>query len=190
VYALKRCLEFAKQPCYVIAHDVGWKIEETLPGGASSHVRRFSTVAEAREAFQQDPRGVFSISSDDAAEVHAFAKDAAHASLEQHGGTKGHPVVLFIDEVVSAGVCDANSMEPGFRRLIAERRHHHVGIISTCQSARMVNNQMLGLSTELVLFQLTMEKDLKRLSESGVPEDVVAQIPKLGRFQYLTVKIG
>lgn len=188
-YAVRRALLMARTPCYVVAHDVGWKIPDTLHDGTPTYVKRHRDAQAAREAINKDPKGIHAISSADAEPVFQLARELAAHSLEANGGDKGVPVLLVIDEVVSAGICDPNRLDPGFKRLLAERRHDHVGILSTCQSARMLHNQVVTLATEVVLFRITDKRDQKRLVEAGLDEELVASIGNLPPHKFVRTAI-
>lgn len=173
----------------VVAHDVGWKTPDRLHDGTPTYVRRYSSAGEARTAIASDPRGIHAISSPSALEVAELAKELAAASLERHGGDRGHPVVLYIDEIVSAEVCDPHYMDPSFKRLLAEARHEHVGIVAGVQSARLLNNQLLTMATHVQLFQVTDRRDHARLIECGIDESIVRKTPQLGVGQSITVRL-
>lgn len=103
--------------------------------------------------------------------------------MEAHGGDSGFPSIVLIDEVVAAGMCDPNRLAPPMRQLITLRRHKNTGVIWTCQSARMVHNQLLSLATELYLFNLTDKRDFDRLSEVGIADDVLDRVRKLPKYK-------
>lgn len=172
-------LKWARIPAYCFMHDPGWKIPDKLFDGTTTYVRRFSSAEEARQAFAEDPRGIFSISCDDATEVRELAEEVAAASLEEHGGEKGHPAIFGIDEIVTAGICDPHYLEPGFKRSMAEARHRHIAIIAGVQSARLLNNQLLTLATSVQLFQITDKRDHARLIECGIDEETVGRTATL-----------
>ncbi len=191
-YATSRAVEFARQGCYVVAHDIGDRLPDMLPTGRRSGTVRHSSVDDAIKTLARDPRGIHCLSTPDASEVINLAKLIAEADMERtkqvgpSGRAMGHPVVVIIDEVVAAGICDPHKLSWEMKQLIAGRRHMNVGIIWTCQSARMVNNQLIGLSTEMVMFNLQQEMDFKKLDEAGCPPEVVAQIRALPKFQSVT----
>lgn len=187
--ALRRCLELAKLPAYVVAHDLGWKIPDTLHDGTPTRVKRVSSVAEAREGMRKDPTGIWAISVETCEPVYKFAEEIAAASLAANGGDKGPPCVLYIDEIVTAGICDPHYLDPGFKRLLAEARHRHVGIIAGVQSARILNNQLLTLATKVRLFQVTDRRDHKRLVECGLDDAIVAQAAKLPPHKSIEVEL-
>lgn len=173
----------------MVAHDVGWKTPDALHDGRTTYVRRYGSAAEARAAIARDPRGFHSISSPSALEVAELAKEIAAASLEKNGGTKGHPCILYIDEIVSAEVCDPHHMDPSFKRLLAESRHEHIGIVAGVQSARLLNNQLLTMATHVQLFQITDKRDHMRLIECGIDEEVVMQTRQLPPHKSITVRL-
>jgi hypothetical protein len=121
--------------------------------------------------------------------VVSLAEQCAEKSLEAHDGQSGYPAIVLIDEVVAAGMCDPNKLAPAMRQLITLRRHKNVGLIWTCQSARMVHNQLLTLATELYLFKLTDRRDLDRLTEAGIADEVVRQVPTLPAYKNVRVSL-
>ena len=184
-FASTRARELAERGCFVLCHDIGWRLPERDAEGRPFGIVRHETTASAVERLARDPRGIHCISSPDAAEVIDLARRLAAADLKRNGGTCGHPVVVVIDEVVAADVCDPNYLSDDMRKLISGRRHENVGIIWTCQSARMVHNQLISLSTEMVLFNLIAEKDLKKLEENGIPPEEVAKVRALPKYQHV-----
>jgi hypothetical protein len=176
----------AKAGCYVLCHDIGWRLPEADAAGHPFGIVRHESVSDAVERLKSDPRGIHCISSPDAVEVIGLARRLAAADLQRNGGMAGHPVILMIDEVVAADVCDPNYLSDDMRKLIAGRRHENIGIIWTCQSARMVHNQLISLSTEMVIFNLVAEKDLKKLEENGIPPEEVAKVRALPKYQNVT----
>lgn len=187
---IARCLDYARIPCYIVAHDLGHKIPEQLHDGRRTFVRYFGSADEAREGFRKDPRGIFSISSPSADEVMDLANELADLSLEKHGGVEGHPCIFFVDEVVSAEICDPHYIDPHFKQFMMESRHRNVGIVVGTQSSRILHNLLFTQATHVELFSVTDSKDAKRLVECGIPEDVVRQAAKLPAHKSISVKIG
>jgi hypothetical protein len=170
---------------YLFAHDLGWKIKDELPDGRRVGIKRYESIKECEQAIASDARGVHCVATLDAKEVIELGSKTALASVKAHGGKIGIPSVVLIDEVVSAG--DANPYRLGdeLRATMALRRHRHTGIVWTCQSPNLCHYQMLALSTELVIFRLTSERDLKPLRDVGVPEAVITQVRTLPNFAYV-----
>lgn len=191
VEATRLALELMREtPCFVVAHDNGWRLPDRLPDGTPTRIERHESTEEAVEALAQRGNVIHAVASENAEEVISLAERVADRSLRQHGYTKGYPCVVLIDEVVAAGVCDPNRLSPSMRRLIALRRHKNVGVIWTCQSARLVHNQLLTLATELRIFSLTDGRDLKRLDQAGVSSEQVASIAHLPKYQFEKVELG
>lgn len=176
-------------PCYVVAHDLGWKIPDKLHDGRSTHVIRVRSADEVRQHIAKGKNGLFAVSCDDATEVYELACEIAEQSLDKHGGDKGHPCIVYIDEVVSAGIVDPHHIDPGFKRLMAEARHRHVGIIAGVQSARMLHNTLLTLATHVELFSVTDKRDHRRLVECGLEEATVARTATLPPHKSFGVKL-
>lgn len=189
-HAVRLALGFAAKPgCYIVAHDVGWRLPETLHDGTRTGIQRHESVKEAAGAFG-DPRrarGIHCVPSESAADCVQLAEALAEASLEAHGGESGYPSLVLIDEVVAAQMCDPNKLAPAMRHLLTLRRHKNVGLLWTCQSARMVHNQLLTLATELYVFRLTDKRDLDRLREAGVEEGLVQQVSKLPPYKSVRI---
>lgn len=135
-------------------------------------------------------RGIHCVPSDDAEEVISVADGVAEASLQAHGGDAGYPALVLLDEVVAAGVCRPNYLSESMQHLLTMRRHKNVGVVWTCQTARLVHNQMIGLATELHIYRLTNERDLDRLRENSIPEDCIDAIRQLPDFQCVVVPMG
>ncbi len=188
-WSLGILLDFARTPCYVVAHDLGWKIPDTLHDGRPTHVIRVSSAEEAREGMKAGKHGIYAISSEDALEVLHLAQEVAEASLEQHGGDKGVPCFFYCDEVVSAGLMDPNHIDPEFRRAMAEARHRHIGILVGVQSARMLHNTLLTLATHAQLFQITDAEDHKRLIRVGIAPEAAMRTAKLPPHESFGVKL-
>lgn len=189
-HAVELALEIARTPAYVLAHDNGWRMPEELPNGKRATIFRHEDAASALLTMRKHPAGIHAIATTDAEPVIELAKEIAANSLRQHGGKRGIPVLVAIDEVVGAGVCDPNRLSPSMKDLIAKRRHYNVGVIWTCQSARLVHNQLLTLASELRCFTLSDARDLKRLDEAGVDADAIARIRTLRKFQFERLTIG
>ncbi len=181
---MQRAIEFHKQGCYVLAHDIGWRLPETVEGKPSGIVRHDS-VQGCLQRLAADPRGIHCLSVPNAAEVMNLAVVLAREDMKRNGGNQGHPVIFLIDEVVAADICKPIYLSDEMKNLVAGRRHMNVGIIWTCQSARMVHNQLIGLSTEMVLFNLTMDADFKKLEESGIPLETVQKVAALPKYEHV-----
>ncbi len=188
-WMVKQLLAWARMPAYCFMHDPGWKTPATLYDGTPSYAREFNTAADARAAFMKDPRGIFCVSRGSAIETLQLAEEVAQASLDAHEGVEGHPAIFAIDEAVTSGICDTHSVDQAFLECMAEARHRHVGILAGAQSSRILNNKLLTLCTKLVLFQVTDQRDHRRLMECGVSRDVVAKLPTLKPGQCIAVTL-
>lgn len=182
-------MDFARLPCYIVAHDLGWKIPDTLHDGRATHVIRVSSAEEVREGMKAGRHGIYAVSSENALEVLQLAKEIAAASLEQHGGDKGVPCWFYCDEVVSAGLMDPNNIDPEFRRAMAEARHLNIGIMVGVQSARMLHNTLLTLATHAQLFQITDAEDHKRLIRVGISKENAMRTGQLKPHESFGVKL-
>ncbi len=184
------CLDYARIPCYIVAHDLGHKIPDRTHRGQPTYVRKFDSVAEARPEFAKDPRGIWSIGSPSADEVMAWANEIAEGSLDKHGGHEGHPCIFYIDEVVSAEICDPNYIDPTFKQFIMESRHRNVGIIVGTQSARILHNLLFTQATRVEMFSITDQRDHKRLIECGVDAEAVKRTRALPQYKSIVVGLG
>lgn len=188
--ALRTVNEIAKaQPCYIFAHDTGWRLPEQFADGKSTGIIRHESIESVRHTIARNPVGVHCIPSTDAGDVIQIAVDTAQASLAAHGGDKGYPALVLIDEVVAAEICDPNYISDEMRKLLAMRRHLNVGVFWTCQSARMVHNQLLSLATRLSLYKITDKRDHDRLIQCGVPEEIVSQLASLPNYEHIDYAI-
>ncbi len=183
------CLDYAKIPCYIFAHDLGHKIPPHLHDGRATYARQFSSADEARVGFKKDPRGIFSISSPSADEVMDLTNEVADMSLEKHGGEEGHPAIFFVDEVVSAEIMDPHYIDPKFKQFMMEARHRNVGIVVGTQSARILHNLLFTQATRVQLFTITDRRDHKRLIECGIDESIVMRTAQLAPHKSISVKL-
>lgn len=185
-------LELQKRPgAYVVAHDNGWRLPEVLHDGRQTGVERFDSEAQVREVVRAGrARGIMCVPSPDAGPVVSIAEDCAGKSLEAHEGERGYPGLVLIDEIVAAGGCRPNFLAPYMTQLLTLRRHKNVGCIWTCQSARLVHNQLLSMATRLYIFQLTDGKDLARLEEAGVSPEVLDRVRTLPKYEHVDVSFG
>lgn len=192
-WALRAVVELARRrPCYVIAHDNGFRLRERFHDGVPTGVIRHGSVDAARQALRKDPRGVHAIATEDAAPVLAFAKEVGEQSLAVHGHINGRPkrgvpVICYIDEAVSAADASPQRLGQQLRQAVTLRRHWHVGLVYTCQSPWLLHYSMLTNSTQLALFRLPSQRDHRRLLEGGVPPADVARIQALKQYERVIV---
>jgi hypothetical protein len=176
--------------CYVLGHDLGWKIVETLPDGRETGIVRHESTAALLGAIATDPRGIHCLACEDAGEVIEVGITISRTSLDANEGTRGTPTVVLIDEAVSAGDADPYRLGGPLKKAMALRRHHNLGIIWTCQSPNLCHYQMMAIGTELVCFRLTHEKDLNKLRDVGLNEKQIQTIKQLPDHHYLIHKFG
>jgi hypothetical protein len=170
---------------YVLAHDLGWKLPERFPDGKPTGIKRYDSIAAARNALASDARGVHCVATLDAGEVIALGHQIAKKSLDQNQGTSGIPVVVLIDEMVSAADANPYRLQQAMRESLALRRHRHTGIVWTSQSPNLCHYQMMAIGTELVVFRLTNESDLKPLMRAGMSEQECEVVKTLPDHQYI-----
>lgn len=173
-WALRYCVELSQEhTCYVLAHDPGFRIRSKFHDGTPTGVMRHDSIDSVKAQLAKDPRGVHAINVPDASEVLQFAKELAEQSLKQHPyrdgrPTRGVPVLVYIDEAVSAADANPRMLGDLMRQCITGRRHWHVGIVYTCQSPWMVHYALISMSTEVVIFRVKTKRDFNRLEESGI----------------------
>lgn len=183
-------MEYGRIPAYCLAHDLGWKLPNTLPDGRETFIRRHDSIRAAQQQLASDPRGIHSISCLDAGEVIEYGTRLSSASLASGNGHFGIPTVILIDEIVSAQDANPYRLGEGIRKALALRRHAHIGLLWTTQSPRLCHFQMLGLSTEIVAFRLHHKKDLDILGEVGFTPQELDTIRTLPNYHYIVRKFG
>lgn len=181
-YALRRVVELAARPAYAVAHDAAWRVPHKWPDGTRTPIVRHGSEDAARAAFARLPGGVHVVPSVDVYPALDLAKDlAARGSA---------PSVLLVDEIVTATGATPHHLDDRVRQLLALRRHWGVALVWTGQNARIANNQLLSMSTEIVCFRLTDARDLRRLSEAGVSDEVCRTVRTLPNFSFVRVTLG
>jgi hypothetical protein len=190
-WAITRALELQRTiPCYVLAHDAGYRLPARLPDGAPTGITRHETIEAVRAAMKTKPGGVHALATDDAAPVLDLAVEIAAKSMQSSKHRRCPPVVVLIDEIVLLDDATPYRLGTALKKVLARRRHLHVGIIWTCQSAHLVHYQMMTLSTEMVLFRQRDQRDLTRLNNGGIEAAYTAQLPALHDYKQITVKTG
>jgi hypothetical protein len=184
-YALARAMQYGRRGAYIMAHDLGFKLPDKLPGGKDTGIVRYDDVDQCKEAMESDASGIHCMSTMDADEVIVEAQRVAKSSLEAHGGTRGNPVVVLIDEVVSLSNSDPYRLDGELKRALALRRHDNVGYIWTCQSPNLCHYQMIGIGTELVVFRLYHKKDLDQLERVGFTPHEIDTVKALPDHAYI-----
>jgi hypothetical protein len=184
-YAIARAMQYAQQPAYVFAHDLGWKIPETLPDGRPTGVIRHDSIDECVAQLRKDPRGIHCIGTEDAGEIVDLAIATADRSLMANERRGGIPAVVLIDESVSAGDADPYRLGSSLKSAMALRRHKNIGIIWTSQSPNIVHYQMMSIGSELVVFRLKNKRDLTPLMNAGFSEEEIQTITELPDYSYI-----
>jgi len=185
-YALARLLEYGRiLPAYCIAHDVGWKLPDTLPGGRQTGIIRHDSFSSAQSRLASDPRGVHAITCTDAGPVIEYGMKLAGESLRKNNGVSGFPVMIMIDEIVSMSGATPNRFEQLIKEMLVLRRHKNIGILWTAQSPRLCHNQLLGQATEIIVFRLNHKKDFDTLADVGFSDKELDVIRSLPDFHYI-----
>lgn len=188
-YALARAIEYSRSlPAYCIAHDLGWKLPDKFPNGRETGVIRHDSFNSAQQRLSTDARGVHCITTRDAGSVIEYAKKIGKASLDSNAGTHGVPVIILIDEVVSAEDAGPYRLGDSIKDLFALRRHFNLGVIWTAQSPRLCHYQMLGLGTELIIFKLHHKKDFDALADVGLSGPELDTIRNLPPYKWVVKK--
>ena len=176
--ALERTLQLMRTgPSYGLAHDPSWRLPD------HPMLMRHETFGSASMGLAKFPGFLHALSVPKADDVLAWALECAKAS-------NGIPVTLLIDEGIGAEGLSPHRISDLFRKFVAARRHYNVGLVVTVQSPQLVHYQILGLSTELVLFRLIDERGFKRLESVGVPRDTIEKVKKLPNYKSISVKTG
>jgi hypothetical protein len=183
-YAFKRAKQFISTPAYVIAHDPGWR----LPEDAS--LVRHRTFNEAAIGLGKLPSKVHALSTSEGEDVVGWGIEVAQASANQSKTGNGCPVVVLLDEGVGTSGINPYRLSPRMRDFVATRRHHNVGLIVTAQSPLLMHYQLLGLSTEIVMFRLIDERGLARLETIGVPRNLLDAVKRLPNYKSITHVTG
>lgn len=187
---VKRALELQRKTrCYLLAHDVGWKIPLQLHDGTPVPVMRHVDEAAARASISRTTGpALHAISSHDATATLALAREVADASLAKFKDPP--PVLVLIDEVVASELADKGRLDPVLRRLIVERRHAHVGILWGVQHVRFVNNGLVALSTKLYLARMPDEYSESRLIAAGVQPEDAAKVKNLKEHEFYECEVS
>lgn len=181
-YALKRAKQLGREgPAYLLAHDPGWRLPE------DSALMRHTTFGEAAAGLAKFPSSVHALSVSEGESVLEFGIGCARTSAKTNHGC---PVVVLLDEGVGTSGINPHRLSPRMRDFVATRRHHNVGMIVTAQSPMLMHYQMLGLSTEIVMFRLIDDRGLRRLETVGVPDNILAAVKRLPNFKSITHRTG
>lgn len=181
-YAVKRIKQLGRDgPAYMLAHDPGWR----LPDDAT--LERHADVGSAAIGLAKAPGNIHALTVADGDSVVAFATQCAKASIDRG---QGNPVAVLIDEGVATKGISPHRLSPQMAEFVATRRWLNTGMIVTAQSPLLVHYQMLGLSTEIVMFRLIDERGLRRLETIGVPPNILSSVRKLPNYHSITHKTG
>lgn len=181
-YALKRTKQICREtPCYGLGHDPGFR----LPDDPS--LVRHPDFTSAAMGIGKHPEKIHALCVPDGDSVVAWAKKCSEAS--KNAG-QNIPVMVLIDEGVATNGINPYRLSPLMADFVATRRWHNVGLMVTAQSPLLMHYQILGLSTEIVMFRLIDERGLRRLETIGVERKTLDMVRKLPNFQSITVKTG
>lgn len=178
-------MQYAKQPAYVFAHDLQWKIPDALPDGRPTGIVRHDSLGACVTTLRSDPTGIHCVATEDAGDVVELAIRTADTSLKRNEGRGGIPGLVLIDEIVSAADADSYRLGGPLKQAMALRRHLNIGIIWTSQSPNLCHYQMMAIGSELVIFRLTNKRDIKPLMDAGVSPEEIALIKELPDYHYI-----
>jgi hypothetical protein len=201
--ATHRLMLLGKQ-CYTLAHDANASLPDTLPDGTPTGLIRYSSkpvyeleaqekeekrqLAELRKNLKRHPHGIHAVSSRDAAPLLRLACEVSAKSFEAHGGERGTPCCVLVDEIVACDDATPHRLGPTLRDVLARRRHLGIGLLWTAQSPRLCHYQLFALSTELVMFRINDPRDIQHMVKSGVPERYALQLPSLPKHHCLVYR--
>jgi hypothetical protein len=186
---MRRAVELARTPAYVVAQDANANLPATLkPDNTPTGIVRHDSIDSVRLHLRADGRGIHAVSTLDANQVILFAEQLAQASLKAHGGQRGVPSVVILDEIVAVKDAKPNYLGDVLSDLLLRRRWHHTALLYTTQSPRRCHYALFDQATELYLFRMRGRKDLSRLEEGGVPDEVIAALPTLPDRAYITFR--
>lgn len=198
-YAIGQILDLRKkEDFYVIAHDAGYSIPRVLHDGRKTGVIRHKSIADCDLSLQTRPGGIHAIAVEDAGEVITFGQEVAYASLLQNtpGGEKavedgeGHgvPVIIYVDEIVRAQQASPHRLGPEMANALVCRRHLHCGFVFTSQSPHLCHYSLGSQATDIVIFHLNDDEDVKRLyKRMNVPRAEAEKAKNLKEHEYIHV---
>lgn len=186
---MRRAVELARTPAYVIAQDANENLPTRLkPDGTPTGLVRHDSIASVRASLRTDGGGIHAISTLDANGVILLAEEVSAASLKAHGGKRGVPSVVVLDEIVAVRDAKPNYLGDTLSDLLLRRRHHHCALLYTTQSPRRCHYALFDQATELYLFRMRGRRDLSRLEEGGVPDEILSALPNLPDRAYITFR--
>ena len=181
--------QLARDPgVYVLAHDIGHKLPDRLHDGTRSGIVRHLSVNAALARLKTSPAGIHAVMIPDAGAVISAGIRVAAASLQAHGGTRGYPCVVILDEGTSVSGASRYRLSDEMQTQIVQRRHHHIGLVVGAQSPKAIHYGLLGFASELVLYRLPDRKTHDRLAEVGVPDEVIDRVAKLPPHEYIVFR--
>lgn len=190
-YAAGRALAEGRSiPAYIVAHDPGYRLPETLPDGRSTEIHRHESIGAGRAALASAPTGIHSFAVADGGEVLEFGVACARASLDVNGGAAGTPCIVLLDEGVGTADVNPYRLDGGMRQALATRRHQHIGIIITAQSPKLIHYATTALATEIVMFRMHDERSLRALEAQGIPRATLDKVRALENFHYIVHKLA
>lgn len=172
---------------YVIAHDPTGSFDEErkIP-----HRRHESLHALWKALATEGGRVVHVLDVPDADDVLRAGIQLAANSMAQAKGGKFSPVIVLVDEAVTAGGVRSHGLSPLWMDAIARRRHLGIGISITSQSAFFAHRSVLTLATRIEVFRLSDPADEKRLIQVGLEPRLAASLRRMADRAHVTVAQG
>lgn len=174
-------------PCIIIVHDPNWFVPEELPPGlgvkGKLNVKRYMSIEEAKRGIASDAGAIHCICIEDAADVIELAKRVGEASIIRGGGDKGIPVIVVIDEIVMAHDASPHRLGKEFRKLLAQRRHYHLGLVYTTQHPHYCHYSLLAMANRVKMFRLTDVRSRRALMNASIDEQHLAKLASLPDHQ-------
>lgn len=167
----------------VVGFDPGYRVPTKDGTGAPIPSVRAGSIAELDKALRSEPRRLCLLANGDAADLIGYARQLATASLNANGGSRGVPVMILLDEAVLIAGADTYRLDSELKRLLAGRRHEHLGFAITMQEATFAHKALLALATEVAAFRCADPVTIARLRACGFDKDELARLPNLPRFR-------
>lgn len=204
-YAIRYILDLQqREQFYIIAHDAGYSIPRKLYDGRETGVIRYESAEDCALGLREDLKGkhvIHAITSPDAGETIALGKKVAWASLVKNtpgglevvkeGEGRGIPVIIYVDEIVRSQDANPHRLGQEMRELVACRRHFNCGFVFTSQSPHLCHYALGTQATDVVIFRLNDDEDVKRLyKRMNVPRETAEKAKTLKKHEHIHVKPG
>lgn len=181
-WLVQRVINIARDTgCVVVGYDPGYRVPVSI-NGRTLPVARFDSVAAIHAALRVEARRVCLLAAGECGELVAYARRLSAASLSLHGGQRGVPVIVLLDESVLIEGADTYRLDPDMRALLTGRRHENIGLATTMQTAGIAHKTLLSLATEIACFRIADPVTIARLRACGIPQEALAGLPTAPKF--------